>query len=383
VSNGDGTFNDFTTRGTADHYAVEVETRPNNEPRVLSKGQWMTADINGDGRTDLVNNQADNMIIWLATENNDFQIIDDLDRVSGQFDLDLDGEWLSGDLNGDGLDDIVKATSTGSPRKILSWLSKGDGSFIFKSYVVDGTTGGLLGLMDANGDGLDDLVAHRGTLNLYYAYISDGNGQFHRISFTGQPFGSAYDNFSLLGDFNGDGNKDIMITHCSATPDLMLSQMSGKPGQMENFSIEKGASIDLEYEPSSKFENDHDGKYLPFVVQTLTEMTINDGVADTDQASITIYQYHGGLYDPVEREFRGFEWTKQFNPDGSKSLLFLRFCALRSNKSDSNPGALNVEIIFARVLNVDIGRISRCAKYCTTSHLKKTFWPHIFVGGEI
>ena len=72
-----------------------------------------------------------------------------------------------------------------------------------------------------------------------------------------------------------------------------------------------GATTTLEYLPSSSYDNcfDVDGKdtCLPFVTQTLSKTTIDDG---NGVLSETDYSYVYGYFDAPDREYRGFGYTR-------------------------------------------------------------------------
>ena len=63
----------------------------------------------------------------------------------------------------------------------------------------------------------------------------------------------------------------------------------------------------LSYNPSTQYTNN----YLPFVIQTLSSVTVNDG---NGVSSTTNYTYSGGFYDYEDREFRGFQYVQATDP---------------------------------------------------------------------
>jgi flagellin-like hook-associated protein FlgL len=118
-----------------------------------------------------------------------------------------------GDLNGDGLLDMVKGGSYPAV-----WLGNGDGSF--GPRTTFGATGGgghfrSIDLEDLNNDGILDLVgsgASNGFPNgpgLLAVRLGLGNGTFGAAtSYLG---GSDVNEGQVLGDFNGDGIVDIAM----------------------------------------------------------------------------------------------------------------------------------------------------------------------------
>lgn len=114
---------------------------------------------------------------------------------------------LSGDFNGDGLDDLVAAGTTVGEGKVQ--LSTGDGTFNTVTLSFSGA-GTLAGVGDFNGDGNLDVVfttaTGSGEANFF---AGQGNGSFD-VATT-----SSIDTAAFAGrsaDFNGDGNLDLMIS---------------------------------------------------------------------------------------------------------------------------------------------------------------------------
>ena len=52
--------------------------------------------------------------------------------------------------------------------------------------------------------------------------------------------------------------------------------------------------------------------FIPYVLQTVSTVAVNDGLGNV---STILYDYIGGYYDRVEREYRGFNQVIQTNPD--------------------------------------------------------------------
>ncbi len=203
----------------------------------------LALDINGDGKTDLVQQQNNNGTLCL------------LPYISNGYGFQT-GSWLytrqgygSGpagtpgllalDINGDGLGDLVQQWNNGGYLYVLPYLSNGT-TFVAQNWVNTGQgygsalsgTPGLLAL-DVNGDGKTDLVQQwndSGSLNLA-AFISNGTGfSSTNWTYTGQGYisGPAGTPGLLPVDVNGDGRVDILHQwNSSGSLNLMAYSFDG------------------------------------------------------------------------------------------------------------------------------------------------------------
>ncbi|MCR4308079.1 MAG: hypothetical protein NUV80_05980 [Candidatus Berkelbacteria bacterium] len=121
--------------------------------------------------------------------------------------------------------------------------------------------------------------------------------------------------FWHTGDFNGDGitdaayvNNNYWYTYLRKPPfpDLLTSVNNGV-----------GGTTTITYKPSSQYNNN----VLPYIVQTVSSISIDDGNGNT---STTNYTYSGGHHDIADREFRGFEYVKSTDPAGTTSETWFK-----------------------------------------------------------
>jgi hypothetical protein len=169
----------------------------------------------------------------------------------------------AGDVNGDGLDDLIvgayaddpHGTNSGASFVVfgrssgsaveLSQIEAGTGGFVINGVTADDVSGySVAGAGDVNGDGLDDLIIG--------AYGADPNGLFSGASYVvfGQTGGSPvelssvqtgiggfvingvttedYSGYSVssAGDVNGDGLADLIVGAYGADPNGLLSGAS-------------------------------------------------------------------------------------------------------------------------------------------------------------
>ena len=171
-------------------------------------GQWLTGDFNNDGKTDLVHlTESDYVHAWLSQGNGTFA----LSQYSPTPGYNIQsGKWLTGDFNGDGRTDLLHVTDADY---VHPWLSNGDGTFDVRKFQhmprYNNRSGRWLA-GDLNADGLTDLI-HLPSANYMHPWISRGDGTFHVGQFAppGGPYSVAMGRF-IAGDFNGDERTDLI-----------------------------------------------------------------------------------------------------------------------------------------------------------------------------
>lgn len=174
------------------------------------------ADMNHDGKLDLVTvNNADNDVsIAIGDGRGGFTIAPGSPFAVGPSPYPL----AVGDVNGDGLLDIVAtATATGPSRAQQLPLSRSltlllaDGRGGFRSSLLPLRTGEpwFAIISDLNGDRQPDIVATHHELNQLTVLLGDGRGGF--VEAVGSPFDFGHHAFhAIVADVNHDGKMDVI-----------------------------------------------------------------------------------------------------------------------------------------------------------------------------
>jgi uncharacterized protein (DUF2141 family) len=189
-------------------------------PVFWSPTSIIVGDFNSDGKLDLaISDTRGGSGIYLALGNGDgtFQTTQQVADSSG---LTL---ATTADLNGDGKLDLIAMSTAG----ISILLGNGDGTFgspvnypttypPFTAYPPSGTAIAV----DLNGDGKLDIVAipwngqsGSGDTFLVSALLGNGDGTFQTAENFQTPSGSGQPVWLTTGDFNGDGKPDLLIDY--------------------------------------------------------------------------------------------------------------------------------------------------------------------------
>ena len=335
LSDGDGTF---TAATTADETPVSSGAYGSDD---WERG---LADVNGDGRADLVLHYASasspGIKVRALLSDGDgtftaspevtpdssgyYHYADDVIQIAGLF-------WERGlaDVNGDGRTDLVfriLGRTQGIGTDVL--FSKGDETFTAPTGLelpvssgAYGASGWQRGHADVNGDGRTDLVVHHaGTSSTSVrvrALLSDGDGTFTAGPEVRPVSSGTYgsDDWARgLGDVNGDGRADLVF-HSASTSSTGITvrafvSTSAAHGRLTSITNGLGATTTIAYTPSTNYTNTQ----LPSPTATVSAITTNDG---NGNVATTRYTYSGGYHHIGEREFRGFNYVKVTGPAGA------------------------------------------------------------------
>ena len=189
------------TSGAALTYLARVNYTVGSGP-----AEDRVADVNGDGKLDIVaeNASSNSVSVLLGNGDGTFKPAVSYATDSNPWSLQV------GDVNGDGKLDIVTCNEAASTVSVL--LGNGDGTFkTAVNYSTGaGTSPECMRLGDLTGDGrLDIITANAGTNNIS-VLLNKGDGTF------GSPttFNTATHPTSIaVGDLNGDGKQDIVTAN--------------------------------------------------------------------------------------------------------------------------------------------------------------------------
>ena len=210
---------------------------------------WL-ADFNGDGHLDILAVTFPKLQILFGDGHGGFGA----PVAIPQSGIPAIGPTVVADFNGDGFPDIAFAYA--SPNPTLAVLfGDGHGGFSLAPphliAIQSGNSGAPLSLfvVDANNDGLPDLVTSTGGINIAansFLSINDGKGGFITTQLASDAPLRAF------GDFNGDGNVDFFIPGTNGAHPILFGDGQGgilyAPSSRTCFEIQGGGfGIDFDH----------------------------------------------------------------------------------------------------------------------------------------
>ena len=215
LGNGDGTFQ------------IHVDYPTGAQPGSVAIG-----DFNGDGKLDLavVNSYSNNVSVLLGNGNGTFQPAVSYGTGSGTGPAFV----AVGDFNRDGKLDLAVANSNSTYVSVL--LGNGDGTFqTAVNYDVGGAPTSIA-VGDFNHDGKLDLavaVPVPGPSTYVSVLLGNGDGTFQTAVNYNAPYAP---DAVAVGDFNGDGNLDLVVGNRSSNISVFLGNGDGTFRTAVNYS---------------------------------------------------------------------------------------------------------------------------------------------------
>ena len=286
------------------------------------------ADVNGDGKQDMIVAQAGNnweLAVALGNGDGTFQApIPIYPGVCCSPDFRSANFVVVGDFNGDGKPDVALGTQGGY---VTILLGNGDGTFTLSQYLTvtpccSGPVAGAVG--DFNGDGKLDLAVVNSTVSpgVVDIYLGNGNGTVSQspVSVPINASGSE-PNSIVVGDFNKDGKLDFATTDTQNYPPNIVSVALGNGNgtfqpvanyTVDNQNVSTGNVISI---VSADFNGDGYPDIATLSNRGLVEVLLNKG--DGTFPATPVYYFIGEDYNNAgyPRQLAVADFNKDGHPD--------------------------------------------------------------------
>lgn len=185
--------------------------------RLLRLTHLASADLNGDGRPDLIaGTEAGRVCVLLNTGGGTFGPVQVQDVGSEPKIVAV------GDVSGDGMPDVV--ASDRPLNRVWVALGAGDGTFASPvSYLVGGRPSCVV-IAELNGDGSPDLAVSNSTGNTLSILTGVGNGTFLPAVTLAAGTGPTW---VISGDFDANGRNDVAVSYSGRQVSVFLGTPTG------------------------------------------------------------------------------------------------------------------------------------------------------------
>ncbi|MFB7608734.1 FG-GAP repeat domain-containing protein [Streptomyces gardneri] len=271
--------------GTASNYYVGGGRPTSYSARQLRPSGLKAADVNGDGKPDVVTVNAGTSDISVLLGDGKGRLGPATRFADG---VPLGGAIALGDVSGDGKPDVAVAHTD---RTITVFLGDGAGAFGAPvTYPVGGSALAGVAITDVNTDGKPDLVTNNGPDNQPAVLLGDGTGSFRNASPLYVEKAGANGAYAV-GDLNADGRPDLTASSTAAGVAAQVLLNTSKPkGTAQSMSVQVAKApgvLSMEVNlPTVNF-----GTLTPGTVSTpagLGTFTYTDTLSTTAPWSVTV-----------------------------------------------------------------------------------------------
>jgi hypothetical protein len=305
-------------------------------------------DINGDGRNDVV------VATYYLNPDKIYQVFVYLQNAEGNLEVQTPIEYTPsnnyawyqsvaiGDLNHDGRNDIVVANA---PTDIAVFLQNASGGFDpARAYPT--TDSSRIRIADLNNDGLMDIAGLGGLNTMSIWYQNEGGGLNSPIVYAVQSGGGSAD--IAIGDVNNDGLVDIVVKNGDSAKDIAFGILT----QRQDGTLNEPVYYDTQ---SSLWDKtgvaiaigDLNGDGLNDIVMTYGT------ASDTPKIGVFVQNLQGGFNPPVEYDlYHGSAsvYIEDVNGDGINDVIVRHadvlgiYCGIYYGQAD---GTLTAEDLYA------------------------------------